>query len=215
MLKRKKKVNLEEDHWLSVSDLMAGLMIVFLFIAIALMRDVVNIAKTYEEKQSALYQELYDEFKEDLKKWKADIDKDNLSITFKSPDTLFDVNDSKLKLEYKSILKDFFPRYLKIILKYKDSINEIRIEGHTSSPGGYFYNMKLSQERTRSVLEYIYYLDIVSDNQKWIRKHIAAIGLSSSKLIYKNGIEDKESSRRVSFRVVTNADKEISKIAKK
>jgi hypothetical protein len=29
----------DDSHWLSVSDLMAGLMVVFLFIAIALMRN--------------------------------------------------------------------------------------------------------------------------------------------------------------------------------
>ncbi|RMD63220.1 OmpA family protein, partial [Candidatus Parcubacteria bacterium] len=55
----------EEDHWISVSDLMAGLMMVFLFVSIALMhsafmeRDKIReIALTYEKTQLAIYQAL-------------------------------------------------------------------------------------------------------------------------------------------------------------
>ena len=39
LLLNPKATEQEESHWLSVSDLMAGLMMVFLFIAIALMRQ--------------------------------------------------------------------------------------------------------------------------------------------------------------------------------
>ena len=50
------------DQWMSVSDLMAGLMMVFLFISVALMRDAINerdkikeIAIAYEQTQQAIY----------------------------------------------------------------------------------------------------------------------------------------------------------------
>jgi len=208
-----------EDQWLSVSDLMAGLMMVFLFISIALMRESMkekdnmkNIAITYQNTQVAIYNALNSEFKDELKKWDATIDQDNLTFTFKSPKTLFGNNKSKLKDKYKEILEDFFPRYLNIILNFKNSIREVRIEGHTSSLGTYFYNMKLSQDRTRSVLEYIYNLKEIKNSQSWIKKHISAVGLSSSKLIIKNGIEDEDASRRVSFRIITNSERQIRKI---
>src|SRR5215470_12262241 len=52
---------------------------------------------------------------------------------------------------------------------YKDAIEEIRIEGHTSSmwenappERAYFYNMQLSQSRTRTVLEHVLGLPKVS-----------------------------------------------------
>ena len=87
---------------------------------------------------------------------------------------------------------NFFPRYIRIlsIPKYKENIEEIRIEGHTSSEWlneidsdrSYFKNMELSQDRTRSVLEYV--LILVEGRQKeWCRTRITANGLSSSKLI--------------------------------
>ena len=73
--------------------------------------------------------------------------------------------------------------------------------------------MQLSQGRTRSVLDYVYNLDSSQPFQSLIKSHIAAVGLSSSRLIYHdNGAEDKVRSRRVSFRVITNSDIQIKRI---
>ena len=217
----------EETHWLSVSDLMAGLMMVFLFISIALMRNafierdkIKQVAVAYQENQIAIYDALTTEFDSDLEKWNAEIDEDSLTFTFKSPDVLFKTGSYDLKPEYQELLNEFFPRYLKVLDPFKESINEVRIEGHTSSYWGsyskddaYFKNMALSQDRTRSVLQYIYSLPPVSQHKDWIKSHLAAVGLSSSKLIYaSNGLEDRQASRRVSFRVITNADIQIKSI---
>ena len=222
MLKNKKSQN--EDHWLSVSDLMAGLMMVFLFISIAYMyktnqdkQNMKNIAQTYESTQIAIYYALEKEFKSELEQWDATIDKNTLTFVFspkKNP--WFDDNKAQLKREYKKIIKEFFPRYLDVLLneKFKNSISAIRIEGHTSSSGTYFHNMKLSQDRTRTVLEYIYNLREIQKYREWIQQHVSAVGLSYSKLILneKTGLEDKGASRRVEFRIITNSEAQIKKI---
>lgn len=218
----------EENHWLSVSDLMAGLMMVFLFISIALMRNafmerdkIKQIAVAYQENQVSIYEALNQEFMKDLKKWDADIDEQTLTFTFKSPEVLFKTGEIELSSNYQALLKDFFPRYLEVLQPFQDSINEIRIEGHTSSDWNhnstdreaYFKNMQLSQGRTRSVLDYVYNLKSSQPFQGWIKSHIAAVGLSSSRLMYdSNGSEDKVRSRRVSFRVITNSDIQIKRI---
>lgn len=231
----------EENNWLSVSDLMAGLMIVFLFISIVLMRDaaterdamkelaktyqierdkIKEIAASYKNNKVEIYNSLLVEFKSDLIIWDAEINKKDLSFNFKSPDVLFDIGKSSLKEKFKKTLDDFFPRYLKIINKFKHSIEEIRIEGHTSSKwnqsasndAAYFNNMKLSQGRTRAVLSYIYNINKISQERQWIKKNIAAVGYSSSKLIITNGVEDSERSRRVIFRLITNSEIQILKI---
>jgi hypothetical protein len=50
----------------------------------------------------------------------------------------------------------------------------------------------------------------------WAKEKITANGLSSSKLILdKDGREDKEASRRVEFRVRTDAEKRIEAIQEK
>lgn len=218
----------EESHWLSVSDLMAGLMMVFLFVAIALMMDafterdkIKKVAVAYQENQMAIYDALNDEFGKDLERWNAEIDEETLTVTFKSPKVLFKVGEINLSDKYKSLLVDFFPRYMTVLEPYQQSINEVRIEGHTSSVWNnyvsdrraYFNNMELSQGRTRSVLQFVYGMDKTKQYREWIKSHIAAVGLSSSRPIYTNaGQEDRAKSRRVSFRVITNADIQIKKI---
>jgi len=214
------------EHWLTISDLMAGLMMVFLFIAIVFMRHTMkenekikNVAIAFQENQVAIYNALEDEFKNDLTKWGAAIDKDTLAFNFNSPDVLFDNGEIALKPKFTSILNDFFPRYLDVLKPFRESLNEVRIEGHTSSAWNvastdseaYFSNMRLSQGRTRSVLSYLY--SLVPDETDWIKRNIAAVGFSSSRLILNEaGTEDAEKSRRVSFRAITNADIQIKRI---
>ncbi len=218
----------EESHWLSVSDLMAGLMMVFLFIAIALMlyafierEKIKQVAVAYQENQVAIYDALQTEFKNDLSRWNAEINEDTVTFTFNSPGVLFKVGEIDLNSEYQVLLSEFFPRYMEVLTPFKSSINEIRIEGHTSSVWNkftsdrvaYFKNMELSQGRTRSVLEFVYNLETSEEYLAWIKSNIAAVGLSSSKAVEsKEGVEDRARSRRVSFRVITNADIQIKKI---
>ncbi|GBL03167.1 OmpA family protein [Glaciecola sp. KUL10] len=217
----------EESHWLSVSDLMAGLMMVFLFIAIALMRNafaerdkIKQVAVAYQENQVAIYDALTAEFAGDLESWNADIDENTLTFTFKAPEVLFKTGEADISVQYQKLLNEFFPRYMSVLRPFQSSINEVRIEGHTSSVWSancinecaYFRNMRLSQGRTRSVLEYIYTLNSSIPDLPWITKHIAAVGLSSSKIIKDGEVENKAKSRRVSFRVITNADIQIKRI---
>lgn len=218
----------DEHHWLSVSDLMAGLMMVFLFISIALMRSALlerdrikEVAVAYQENQVAIYEALMDEFEGDLDRWQASVDDETLAFTFQSPDVLFPTGSEKLRPRFQQIIEDFFPRYLEILLDFSNSINEVRIEGHTSSlwssgstdQEAYFNNMALSQGRTRSVLSYLYDLPEVSTYQEWIKANLAAVGFSSSRLMLdEEGREDIDQSRRVTFRVITNADTQIRQI---
>ena len=218
----------DDSQWLSVSDIMAGLMMVFLFIAVVLMRTafierdkIKQVAVAYQENQVAIYDALVDEFESDLDKWDATIDQDSLTFTFKSPDILFADGSSSLSDEYQRLLGDFFPRYVEVLLAFRPSINEVRIEGHTSSQwnaqtsyrDAYFLNMKLSQDRTRSVLDYLYDLSTSEADRPWIEKSFAAVGLSSSKRVFDSaGNEDFLRSRRVTFRVITNADIQMRQI---
>lgn len=218
----------EGEHWLSVSDMMSGLMVIFLFIAITYMMQVsedrnqlVEIAVTYEKTKVAIYEQLQVEFKDDLKKWNAEIDKQSLAFRFKEPDVLFSVGEAEIKDKFKVILDDFFPRYIKILKQYQTDIEEIRIEGHTSSEWSknmaqnektYFFNMKLSQDRTRATLEYCLMLPNIATERLWIKQILTANGLSSSKPILVNGVEDNVHSRRVEFRIKTNSENQILKI---
>src|SRR5215469_11521124 len=132
----------EESHWIPLSDLMTGLMVIFLLIAVSYMMQVQadaarikNVAIAYSEIKDALFEDLNREFRKDLAKWNAQLLKNDLTIRFSEPEVLFATGSSELKPEFQNILQDFFPRYVRILTskKYRDAISEVRIEGHTSS----------------------------------------------------------------------------------
>lgn len=228
---RNKPSPVKEEHWIPLADLMTGLMMMFMLIAIIFMvkvesdtKKVKDIALIYDEMRAQLYQDLHSEFEKNLPDWGAELDQD-LTLRFKEPDVLFDTGKDALKPRFIKILNDFFPRYVQIMSaeKYKNAIEEIRIEGHTSSNWNegasineaYFSNMALSQSRTRTTLQHVLTLPQVQGQEGWLKAHLTANGLSSSKLIYQtDGKENKEGSQRVEFRVRTNADARISEILK-
>ena len=211
----------EDSEWLPVSNLMSGLMILFMFIAISLILETRKAAETYQENHQQIYEALVKEFRPDLQRMGAEIDPKTLTIIFNHQDILFETGKSELRQSYRNTLSNFFPRYMAVINKYKQSIEEVRIEGHTSSEWAsgisqdvaYFENMRLSQDRTRAVLNYVYNLNQVAEYRPWMKIHLAAVGLSSAKTIQTDNYkEDKEKSKRVTFRIVTNADAQIRKI---
>jgi outer membrane protein OmpA-like peptidoglycan-associated protein len=196
-----------EEHWIAVSDLMSGLMMLFLLIAIMYLviverknEEIERVVVLYEDLREELYQDLLAEFATDLPRWGAQLDED-LRLRFTNTDLLFEEGESSLRPQFASILSDFFPRYLGILTseQYRDDVLEVRIEGHTSSSWSqastddeaYMRNMALSQERTRSALGYLMDLQAVSHEKNWLRQHLIANGLSSSQLITQsNGEED-------------------------
>ena len=230
MALRDEETTSQDAHWIPLSDLMTGLMVMFLLIAVVYMMrveaessSIKEVAIAYNQVRDELYADLESEFKADLPQWKAELNKADLAVKFTEPEVLFASGSSALRPEFKSILDDFFPRYIRILTsdKYRGSVTEVRIEGHTSSEWyngatdrfAYFQNMALSQERTRSTLQYVMSLPQSSPQEGWLREHLTANGLSSSKLVLDvKGREDSPRSRRVEFKVRTDAETRIARI---
>lgn len=217
-------VSKEENAFaLSTGDLMAGLLFIFILLLMGALLQVQEkaeqdeeIINIYNKIKTQLYIDLQEEFKDDLTVWRATIDS-TLCIRFQEPSMLFDEGKYILKPKFKEILDDFFPRYIAVLNRpeYRDDIEEIRIEGHTNSNGDYYLNMELSQDRTRSVLQYCFSL-IPDKDIIWLKGLVTANGLSSSHLIFtQSGEENKDLSRRVEFRVRTNAEKRLEDMTNK
>lgn len=211
----------ENAFSLSTGDLMAGLLFIFILLLMGALLQVQEkaeqdeeIVKRYDQIKTQLYIDLQDEFRDDLAVWRATIDS-TLCVRFQEPSMLFDEGKSVLKPNFLPILDDFFPRYIAVLSRpeYRDNIEEIRIEGHTNSNGDYYRNMQLSQDRTRAVLQYCFSI-MPQEDLTWLQGLVTANGLSSSHLIYNlDGEENKDLSRRVEFRVRTNAEKQLENIA--
>ena len=214
------------NEWISISDMMSGLMLVFLFIAIGFMMEVESekqemqdVAISYRDTKVNLNEALFAEFENDLQKWDATVTKDN-SIVFSSPEVLFEVSSSEIKEEFKIVLQQFFARYIKILTstEYKDEIKELRVEGHTSDTWQsttskkeiYLNNMQLSQNRAYKVLSYCYSLEdaTIKENRVWLEKNFRANGMAFSKFT------NKETARRVEFTVQMKSEEKVNELLK-
>lgn len=223
-----------EKHnvWMSVSDLMTGLMVIFLFIAIAYISQVqentVNITNYAEVKQK-LHEKLISDFEADTARWQMSI-KGDLSLKFRNAQTLFPVGQATLTPQFEEILDKFLPKYFGILLhdSLRSHIVEVRIEGHTDDlpypqkdPDAYIANVMLSQERSLSVLKYFRqmpcYQGYSDEERRLLEYWFTANGLSYGKALdddenytyeSEKGI-NRDKSRRVEFRIITDSDKLI------
>lgn len=222
------KINLinhsEEDSWIPVSDMMAGLMMVFLLISIIYIINYEKKVDKIQQSQDTICSELRSQYKDKKDIWHLSICEDGLLVSFHN-DSIFDQGRSELKKEFKIILSEFYPPLMETVMKYTDDISELRIEGHTSSEYynysaelSYIKNTELSQKRSLNVMDYVF--SVVQNNDdysQWMMKNLTAHGLSSSKLKNKKSIdeedkeEDKVKSRRVDFRIQTNVQDKLIK----
>ena len=133
---------------------------------------------------------------------KAAVDPNSGDIMLDSA-VFFETGSAEIRQEGKDLLDRFIPVYLDVLLRddYADYLGEIIIEGHTDSKGSYESNLKLSQNRALQVALYCLKMPSLTSVQKQqLQKILTAKGRSYADLIYVNGIEDAEASRRVEFK---------------
>jgi outer membrane protein OmpA-like peptidoglycan-associated protein len=172
-----------------------------------------NVKLPEPEAFIGLYDALYEEFKDDFGPWNAELTKDDLLFRFKDPASLFTHGNSDLKDRFTNILSDFFPRYLKIINGYQKEIEEVAIEGHTSSSyrlakndeERWQFNKNLSDKRANEVRDYSVNVAATDSqiDQEWIADTFKPYGRSYDNLIYNlDGSENADASRRVEFKII-------------
>jgi outer membrane protein OmpA-like peptidoglycan-associated protein len=182
-------------------------------------KDVVVAIRDTERR---LGEQLQQEFSPDLARWNATLDPATLTLRFANPELLFEAGSAALRPSFETLLSDFMPRYLSRLREFRSNIEEVRIEGHTSSEwrgatsqlDAYFRNMALSQDRTRSVLEYsLNRTTLPAETRGWAQNVITANGLASSRLrLRADGSEEAGASRRVEFRVLMQLRENVMRV---
>jgi chemotaxis protein MotB len=131
---------------------------------------------------------------------KIDIDKKTGALRLSS-NILFDRGSAELREEAKAELRDSFEKYIAALLSnraIRPHLDRIIIEGHTDSDGGYLYNLELSQKRALAVMNYLLSLPIA--RKYHLKKYLVASGRAYMDRIVRNGVEDKEASRRIEIK---------------
>ena len=221
----------EPEYWLSYSDLMAGLLMVFVLMLMATLvytaqerEELACKVRTYDEVAGTLLGMLDErrrivmDLRERLDSIDIKVDTTTGTVTF-GEGLLFGQASAEVSTEGRTQLTDFAGRYFPILLdnpEFSSKLKRIVVEGHTNSDGppnrSYEYNLALSHDRALAVmlalLEAEERLDLdVSVGEEgltyrsFLENRVTANGRSYADRIMRDGKEDKEASRRIEIRL--------------
>ncbi len=198
------------SFWITYSDLMSGLLLVFVLLMVVAMthyaefnRKKTEVLKNQEERLKSFRElqiKLIGNLEEAFQDETVSIDTTTGVLQIGSG-ILFGENESELRPEGQERLTRIFDAYIKVILddQFSDFIKQIEIEGHTNTNGTYLHNLQLSQQRALTVMREL--LDHAGKDHDRLQKLVIAGGRSFSNLIYdENGQEDQIRSRRIEIK---------------
>lgn len=214
MISRRFTKNSEEDEnvfWVTMTDLLLGLSIIFMTLFILAMTGFTQNKLQQQASQSEVAKELT----KNMKEQKIDASVDKLTGQVKISDLeLFELNSYELSDKGKKYLNKFIPIYVNTIFsnqKLYDKVSNVVIQGHTDSQTfknvsskeeQFTKNMDLSLKRANAVAEYIFK---TSYNKKYtdkLTKTVIVEGKSYTEPVLVNGKEDYGKSRRVELKLV-------------
>jgi outer membrane protein OmpA-like peptidoglycan-associated protein len=192
----------ESGAWLSIGDLMSGLLMIFALLLILALLQLTEAAEKAKSSRIVIIQSLQQTLAE--KGINAEVDPQTGDISILDS-VLFDLGSSELKPEGREFLALFVPVYSNAIFssnQVAEQIQHVVIEGHTSSTGGWDYNMKLSLDRARSVSETISNFAFNAKEQFQTRMLVAGRGELDA-----DQSEDRSGDRKVIFRFQFKSDR--------
>lgn len=145
---------LDSGVWLSIGDLMSGLLMFFALLFVTVMVQLKNYQEAFDKLPLVILNTLGQEVPGG-DKLEVDPKTGDVSI----PDAiLFDKNSAELKPAGKQFLRGFITVYSKAIFskdEFDRMVTRVIIEGHTSSSGTELENMNLIWQRALAVSDYI------------------------------------------------------------
>jgi len=208
---RPKSADAEENiFWMTMTDLMTGLVLVFMVLFFwAYMQG--NMNKLQEQvAQESVSKEL----QKTLNEQDIEATVESSGIVKIQDLELFEVGDYHLSQRGKGYLDKFAPAYLNSVFSnefLKENVEKIVIQGHTDSQTfvgkfspdeQYMKNMDLSLKRAYEVANYMSNTPYNKENGDKLRKMIIVEGASFSNPIMVNGKEDFAKSRRVELKLI-------------
>jgi len=197
----------ESEYWLSFSDLMAGLLMIFaLMLLVSLIRQnrlecerMIYQGRSQElqeviESRQKIIQELQGEFNTGTQ-----IAVDSLGTVRFAGSLLFDQGSAQISRTGRIQLSSFSRNYFPLLLdnsSFRSQLKSITVEGHTNDDGSYEYNLDLSHKRSLSVM--LVLLQSAGKHAEDLKKLVTANGRSFADLVYHDdGRIDKSGSRRI------------------
>ena len=156
IIKRGSKEEAEKPFWISFSDLMSALMVLFLVVmsvALLAVTKRVSEAELAKEQREREIAELLQRIREAAQEFEG-VQIEGQTINFEEK-AFFDFGSSSLKVEDQKFLRKFVPKILDIAANDplgKKWFKRIVVEGFTDQQGSYLFNLNLSLQRSQRVL---------------------------------------------------------------
>lgn len=219
-LRKRQDDNSEANiFWITMTDLMTGLVLVFIVMFIFS-----YLSNQYRELQANLAKENATKaLAETLASQNIKAAVNPSGLVKISDLELFEINSYKLSENGKKYLDKFAPTYLNSLFTndyMKENLVKIIIQGHTDSQTfkgkytddeQYMKNMELSLNRAYEVAKYMTNTPYNKTNGNKLRKMIIVEGASFSDPILIDGKEDYNKSRRVELKLVFKNQAQSSK----
>lgn len=207
VLKRTTKQDGESPFWISFSDLMSALMVLFLLVMavtlISVTKDVTSAEQRKIQREKDI-QELMAKIREDSRDFpEIRVDESTYRIDL-GEKVRFDSNRSDISGSGSTFLRGYVP----VLLKAQASdlgrqwIRRIVVEGFTDQDGTYLLNLALSLERSRSVVCVLFHpplsgeAPLTEDEKRQIEDLFLVGGYSFNSMK-----ASKEASRRVELKI--------------
>lgn len=204
-LKRGGKHEGESPFWISFSDLMSALMVLFLVVmavTLVAVTQSIDAATRASIERSAAINKVMAIIANDPKSAGVGVDQQNYRIDLRK-EVRFDSGSFTISAPAAKFLRSYIP----VLLKAKDTpeghrwMRSVVVEGFTDEDGTYLYNLQLSLDRSRSVVCSLFQNAAGSEglSPEQLRKvqELFLVGGYSFNSIKKDKVE----SRRVEFKV--------------
>lgn len=156
-VRRKSKEEGEKPFWISFSDLMTALMVMFLVVMAVALLAVTSPASAFEEKKNVWVDELEELLRTDFPGVHYQRDTRTIDFgsqaNFKSGTSEFDGGENEIRIKEEALRK-FIPALLALANNKlgQDVVKQFVVEGYTDKHGDYLFNLNLSLQRSQKLL---------------------------------------------------------------
>lgn len=204
VFKRGAKPEGESPFWISFSDLMSALMVLFLVVMavtlVAVTDSLDKVTKTQIERNNAI-KKVMSMIADDPASSGVLVDRQNYRIDL-GKQVRFESNSFVIS----TTASDFLRHYVPVLLRAKGTeegkkwMRRVVVEGFTDEDGTYLYNLRLSLDRSRSVVCSLFAKGngntLTSEQLRQVQELFLVGGYSFNSIQ-----KDKAASRRVEFKI--------------
>lgn len=217
MIRRTRTVRAEDgdeapEYWITYSDLMVSLLMVFALLLFVALSRIQSITSTAVETTAEIGNVLV---KADREQQVFVFDTVTGTLRMKE-EVLFDYGRSELKPEAREFLARFAATYVPRLLQeaaIDTMLEAIEVEGHTDTVGTYMSNLRLSQDRAYAVMQTMVEATYGMPRAQRFRELVVSSGRSETEPLFVEGRLDAARSRRIEVRFRVRTDAILRRIA--